>query len=88
MKVFTGKRTHTLVCSTSRIHIKKYIFACENFPLSPSPPSKSNGPHLQIKDEAARRPKTSHFAILDWGEGGGGGLGFPFTLSKILGMKK
>ena len=47
---------------------------------------KSNGtanPHPpQIKDEAARRirAKTRHFPILDLG----GGLGFPFILSKIV----
>ena len=38
----------------------------------------------QIKDEAARRPKTRHFLILDLMEGGRGGLGFPFILSKII----
>ena len=27
----------------------------------------------QIKDEAARRPKTRHFRIFDLGGGGGGG---------------
>ena len=69
-----GDTHKKIVCSRSRIHIKKNIFACENFPLSPSPPSKSNGPFPQIKDEAARRPKTSHFAILPsliWRGGGG-----------------
>ena len=40
-------------------------------------------PHPQIKDEAARRAKTRHFPILDLG-GRGGGLGFPFILSKII----
>ena len=43
----------------------------------------------QIKDEAARRAKTRHFSILDLGGGGGGergGLGFPFILSKIVGL--
>ena len=30
----------------------------------------------QIKDEAARRPKTRHFRILDLGGGGGGGSRF------------
>ena len=38
----------------------------------------------QIKDEAARRAKTRHFPILDLG--GRGGLGFPFILSKIVGL--
>ena len=38
----------------------------------------------QIKDEAARRAKTRHFPILDLGRRGGGGLGFPFILSKIV----
>ena len=73
-----GDTHKKIVCSRSRIHIKKNIFACENFPLSPSPPSKSNGPSPQIKDEAARRPKTSHFAILPsliW-RGGGEVLAF------------
>ena len=37
----------------------------------------------QIKDEAARRAKTRHFPIFDLGGEGGGGLGFPFILSKI-----
>ena len=40
----------------------------------------------QIKDEAARRVKTRHFPILDLG--GGGGLGFSFILSKIVGSKQ
>ena len=40
-------------------------------------------PPPQIKDEAARRAKTHHFPILDLG-GEGGGLGFPFILSKIV----
>ena len=44
---------------------------------TPTPP--------QIKDEGARRAKTRHFAILDLGGRGGGGLGFPFILSKIVG---
>ena len=44
----------------------------------------SKFPSPQIKDEAARRAKTRHFPIFDLGgEGGGGGLGFPFILSKI-----
>ena len=40
-------------------------------------------PLPQIKDEAVRRAKTRHFLILDLGEGGGD-LGFPFILSKIV----
>ena len=44
-------------------------------------------PPPQIKDEAARRAKTRHLPILDLGRGGeGGGLGFPFILSKIIGL--
>ena len=46
---------------------------------APSPQIKP-----QIKDEAVRRIKTRHFAILDLG--GRGGLGFPFILSKIVGF--
>ena len=46
-------------------------------PPSPPPP--------QIKDEGARRAKTRHFPILNLGGRGGGGLGFPFILSKIVG---
>ena len=45
----------------------------------------SKPPYPQIKDEAARRAKTRHFPILDLG-GGEGGLGFPFILSKIVGL--
>ena len=45
-------------------------------------------PSPQIKDEAARTAKTRHFPTLDLGGGGGGreggGLGFPFILSKIV----
>ena len=44
----------------------------------------SKPPSPQIKDEAERRAKTRHFPILDLG-GRGGGLGFPFILSKIVG---
>ena len=47
------------------------------------PPSPQIKP--QIKDEAVRRVKTRHFPILDLGERGGG-LGFPFILSKIVGF--
>ena len=36
----------------------------------------------QIKDEAAQKPKRAIFPSLIWG-GGGGGLGFPFILSKV-----
>ena len=45
-------------------------------PHSPPPP--------QGKDEGARRAKTHHFPILDFG--GRGGLGFPFILSKIVAL--
>ena len=41
-------------------------------------------PRPQIKDEAAGRAKTRHFPIFDFG-GGGGGQGFLFILSKIVG---
>ena len=44
--------------------------------------SKPSSP-TQVKNEAARRAKTRHFPIPDLG-GGGGGLGFPFILSKIV----
>ena len=47
------------------------------------PPSPQIKP--QMKDEAVRRVKTRHFPILDLG-GRGGGLGFPFILSKIVGF--
>ena len=49
---------------------------------------KSKSPFPQIKDEGARRTKTRHFPILDLGGSGGcgGGLGFPFILSKIVGQ--
>ena len=42
-------------------------------------------PSPQFKDEGGRRAKTRHFPILDLG-GGEGGLGFPFILSKIVGL--
>ena len=43
---------------------------------------------LQIKDEAAYKPKRAIFPSLIWGKGGGGGEGtnFPSILSKIEGM--
>ena len=46
--------------------------------------SKRPSPRPQIKNEAARRAKTRHFPILDLG-GRGGGLDFPFILSKNVG---
>ena len=50
---------------------------------TPTPPP----PPPQIKDEAARRAKPRHFPIFDLGGGGGGGgQGFPFILSKIVGL--
>ena len=45
---------------------------------TPSPPPQGT-------DEGARRAKTHHFPILDLG-GGGGGLGFPLILSKIVAL--
>ena len=52
----------------------------ENGTANPHPP--------QIKDEVARRVKTRHLPILDLGGRGGGGLGFPFILSKIVGFSQ
>ena len=50
-------------------------------PVLPTPPP------LQIKaDGAARRAKTRHFPIFDFG--GGWGLGFQFILSKIVDKAK
>ena len=48
--------------------------------------SKPHPPPRQGKDEGARRAKTHHFPILDFGGGGRGGLGFPLILSKIVAL--
>ena len=43
----------------------------------------------QIKEDgAARRAKTRHFPLFDFGERGAVVVGFPFMLSKIVGQAK
>ena len=82
---FRLEATRLLIGEKGRIagQVRKSATILDNIKWNSKPPS------AQIKDEAARRPKTRHFPILDFGGGGGGrgGLGFPFILSKIVASK-
>ena len=64
------------------IQIQVYRFCDLSYNLGQNKMEQQTPIPPQIKDEAARRPKTRHFPILDFG--GRGGLGFPFILSKIV----
>ena len=58
------------------IQIQVYRFCDLSYNLGQNKMEQQTPIPPQIKDEAARRPKTRHFPILDFGGRGGGGSRF------------